>query len=166
MPLFSDRAAVGKLLKLFSFLRPQQQHQHAAGEALIRQARRHGYCAIRGQGIIITLVPPKRKNRMLFCVGSAEWLEEKQLYLCLRGLMARVAGLSSMLMIIISQENVDLRTKCRTLSMYTIRDVVHLELAGARRYTAGPLATLAAYLPEIVREENSRYGNYSITIEK
>ena len=34
MPLFSDRAAVGKRQKLFRCLSPQQQHAHAAGRAL------------------------------------------------------------------------------------------------------------------------------------
>ena len=61
-------------------------------------------------------------------------------------LMARESGLSSMLMMIISLEDEELRTSCRTMSMSTVNDLVDLKLAGASWYTPGPLATLAAYL--------------------
>ena len=67
--------------------------------------------------------------------------------------MAREPGLSSMLMMIIPLEGEELLTAYRTLSMYTIGDLVDLKIAGASWYTQGPPALLAAYLPEVVSEE-------------
>ena len=75
MPLFSDRAAVGKTIKLFSCLRSHQQQAHAAGGTISRLAREHKYYVIRGQGIIIMPVMPNMRDRKLFCDGPAEWLQ-------------------------------------------------------------------------------------------
>ena len=84
--------------------------------------------------------------------------------------MARKAGLSSMLMIIYLDDE-ELRTSCRTLSIYTIGDLVDLKLAGACWYIPGTLTPQAAYLPDVVPDENSLYGsgntrNYRMTMEK
>ena len=84
------------------------------------------------------------------------------MHFCRRGIMTRETGLSSMLMMIIPLENEELRMTCRSLSMYTIGDLVDLKRAGASWYTPGPLASLAAYLPEIVpvQQQPLRVGQY------
>ena len=162
MPLFNDRAAVGKLQKLFSCMRSQQLHAHAAGGALSRLARKHGYFATKGQGIIIIPAPIMRNDRKLFCDGPAEWLKEHQLYFCRRGLRPRDAGLSNMLMMLIPEDNEALRMTCRTLSVYTMGDLVELKRAGPCWYIPGPLAPLAAYIPVDVPVEQQplRVGQY------
>ena len=85
----------------------------------------------KGQVTIITPVTPKRKDRKLFCDGPAEWLQEHQLHFCRRGIIKRETGLSSMLMMIKLLEVKELRMTYRSMSMYTIGNLVDLMRSGA-----------------------------------
>ena len=153
MPLFSDRAAEGKLQKLFGCMRSQQLHAHAAKGSLSRLPRKHGYYAVSGHALVVHSLPPHRHGRKLFCDGPTEWLALHGMHICRHNMPGTAAGLSGLLLQLVPLVNTAHRQVCISQHMYTVGDLVELRRGEAHWYALGPLVDLLPYLSAVVPNE-------------
>ena len=106
---FSSTVELGKLQKLFTYLRSYQLHHQAALGLLSRAARKHGLPCLLGYPLIILPLLTSSVERKLFLDGPIEWLQTSGMYLCRRGADDILISLQTPLYSIVPTSQVNLR---------------------------------------------------------